>query len=109
MSSSSGGGALDGGGAGGIDPATDPATEPGRLLLDEPAPGVARLTISNPGKRGALDHAILDGFASTMPRLDARCVIVTGEQETFSAGYDIGDLPDSVLADQAERLVAHPF
>ncbi|MBV9465216.1 MAG: enoyl-CoA hydratase/isomerase family protein [Solirubrobacterales bacterium] len=91
------------------DPATDPATEPGRLLLDEPAPGVARLTISNPGKRGALDHAILDGFASTMPRLDARCVIVTGEQETFSAGYDIGDLPDSVLADQAERLVAHPF
>jgi len=117
LSSSSGGGARDGGGAGGIDPttdpttdpATDPATEPGRLLLDEPAPGVARLTISNPGKRGALDHAILDGFASTMPRLDARCVIVTGEQETFSAGYDIGDLPDSVLADQAERLVAHPF
>ena len=85
------------------------STDSGRLLVDEPAPGVTRLTISNPGKRGALDHAILDGFASTMPRLDARCVIVTGEQETFSAGYDIGDLPDSVLADQAERLVAHPF
>jgi enoyl-CoA hydratase/carnithine racemase len=81
----------------------------GRLLVDEPAPGVARLTISNPGKRGALDHAILDGFASTMPRLDSRCVIITGEQSTFSAGYDIGDLPDSVFADEAEKLVAHPF
>jgi enoyl-CoA hydratase/carnithine racemase len=84
---------------------TSPA---GQLLVDEPAPGVARLTISNPDKRGALDHAILDEFASTMPRLDARCVIVTGEENTFSAGYDIGDLPDAVLADQAERLVAHP-
>ena len=85
------------------------AQDGGRLRLDEPAPGVVRLTISNPGKRGALDHAILDGFASTMPRLDARCVIITGEQSTFSAGYDIGDLPDAVFADEAEKLVAHPF
>jgi enoyl-CoA hydratase/carnithine racemase len=81
----------------------------GRLLVDEPAPGVARLTISNPEKRGALDHAILDAFARTMPELDARCVIITGEERIFSAGYDIGDLPDEVFADEAERLVAHPF
>ena len=45
----------------------------GRLLVDEPAPGVARLTISNPDRRGALDHAILDAFAATMPGLDLRC------------------------------------
>jgi enoyl-CoA hydratase/carnithine racemase len=83
--------------------------EVGRLLVDEPAAGVARLTISNPDKRGALDHAILDSFASTMPQLDARCVIITGEDTTFSAGYDIGNLPDAVFADEAERLVAHPF
>jgi enoyl-CoA hydratase/carnithine racemase len=81
----------------------------GRLLVDEPAPGVTRLTISNPGKRGALDHAILDAFATMMPELDARCVIITGEGRTFSAGYDIGDLPDSVFADEAEKLIAHPF
>jgi enoyl-CoA hydratase/carnithine racemase len=81
----------------------------GRLLLDEPAPGVARLTISNPGKRGALDHAILDTFAATMPALDARCVIITGEDGTFSAGYDIGDLRDEVFANEAEKLIAHPF
>jgi enoyl-CoA hydratase/carnithine racemase len=81
----------------------------GRLLVDEPAPQVARLTISNPGKRGALDHAILDAFAATLPRLEARCVIVTGEGTSFSAGYDIGHLPSGVLADEAEKLVAHPF
>jgi enoyl-CoA hydratase/carnithine racemase len=81
----------------------------GRLLVEEAAPGVARLTISNPAKRGALDQAILDAFASTMPELDARCVIITGEDHTFSAGYDIGDLPESVFADEAERLIAHPF
>ena len=81
----------------------------GRLLVDEPAPGVARLTISNPERRGALDHAILDAFATTMPSLDARCVIVTGEGGSFSAGYDLGGLPEGVLADEAEKLVAHPF
>ena len=81
----------------------------GRLIVEEPAPGVARLTISNPGKRGALDHAILDGFTSTLPRLDARCVVITGEQTTFSAGYDIGDLRGGGFQTDAERLVAHPF
>lgn len=88
----------------------------GQLLVDEPAPHVARLTISNPEKRGALDHAILDSFAGTLPRLDARCVIITGQGRTFSAGYDIGDLRGegsgggpAAFADEAERLVAHPF
>ena len=82
----------------------------GQLLVEEPAPGVARLTISNPGKRGALDHAILDAFSSTLPTLEARCVIVTGEGDTFSAGYDIGEIPDSQgFAQEAESLVAHPF
>jgi enoyl-CoA hydratase/carnithine racemase len=70
---------------------------------------VARLTISNPDRRGALDHAILDGFAHTMPQLDARCVIITGRGRTFSAGYDIGNLESGGFADDAERLVAHPF
>jgi enoyl-CoA hydratase/carnithine racemase len=70
---------------------------------------VARLTISNPAKRGALDHPILDRFTSILAELDARCVIITGEQHTFSAGYDIGDLRDGGFEIEAERLVAHPF
>jgi enoyl-CoA hydratase/carnithine racemase len=91
-------------------PGDGDASPGGRLLVDEPAPGVARLTISNPGKRGALDHAILDAFTSTLAKLDAKCLIVTGEQTTFSAGYDIGDLRGGgQFADEADRLVANPF
>jgi enoyl-CoA hydratase/carnithine racemase len=44
-----------------------------------------------------------------VPGLDARCLLITGEGTTFSAGYDIGHLPDSLLADEAEKLIAHPF
>jgi enoyl-CoA hydratase/carnithine racemase len=79
------------------------------VLVDEPAPGVARLTISNPTKRGALDQAMLDSFTSTIRALDARCVMITGEDTTFSAGYDIGALPERTFAAEAEKLVAHPF
>ena len=39
----------------------------GKLLIDEPAEGVVRLTISNPEKRNALDHPILG--AITAPTL----------------------------------------
>lgn len=92
--------------------AAPPATPSGRLLVDEPVAGVARLTISNPAKRGALDHAILDAFVVTLAALDAHCVIVTGEGQTFSAGYDIGNLDTEArgtVADEASRLVAQPF
>ena len=61
----------------------------GELLLDRPADGVLRLTISNPAKRNALDHPILDAIAAVLD--------------------DIGDIPDDVFAQEAERLVAHPF
>lgn len=81
----------------------------GKLLVDEPADGVVRLTISNPAKRNALDHAILDGLAHAVAEADARCIIVTGADGMFSSGYDIGDIPDEVFAEEAEKLVAHPF
>ena len=82
----------------------------GELLVDEPADGVVRLTISNPAKRNALDHAILDGLARAVAGADdARCIVLTGADGMFSAGYDIGDIPDDVFAVEAEKLVAHPF
>ena len=82
----------------------------GELLIDEPADGVRRLTISNPDKRNALDHAILDAIAAALRDLgDARTVLLTGANGMFSSGYDIGDIPDDVFAEEAERLVAHPF
>ena len=81
----------------------------GKLRLDEPAPHVARLTIDNPAKRNALDHAILDAIAATVRELDARCLLITAAGPVFSAGYDIGGLPRDEFAHRAESLVAHPF
>ncbi|HEY3969808.1 MAG TPA: enoyl-CoA hydratase-related protein [Solirubrobacteraceae bacterium] len=86
----------------------------GKLLVDRPAEGVARLTISNPAKRNALDHPILDAISATLgelasPSADVRCVIVTGAHGMFSAGYEIGQIADGGFQAEAERLVAHPF
>jgi enoyl-CoA hydratase/carnithine racemase len=85
----------------------------GKLLLDRPAAAVTRLTISNPARRNALDHEILDAIADVLPELDRgienRCVLVTGAPPLFSAGYDIAGIPDESFERDAEALVAHPF
>jgi enoyl-CoA hydratase/carnithine racemase len=85
----------------------------GKLLLDRPTEAVARLTIANPEKRNALDHEILAALAEVLPRLDdgieTRCVLITGEGSNFSAGYDIGGIPDDSFSEDAEALIAHPF
>jgi enoyl-CoA hydratase/carnithine racemase len=86
----------------------------GKLLIDEPGEGIVRLTISNPAKRNALDHPILDAITATLAELSAegspaRCIVITGANGMFSAGYDIGEIPAEEFEERAERLVAHPF
>ena len=95
----------------------------GKLLVDEAGAGVVRLTISNPAKRNALDHPILDAITVMLTELAevggvdvagesesrVRCVVITGAHGMFSAGYDIGEIPDEEFEERAERLVAHPF
>ena len=85
----------------------------GKLLLDHPAEAVARIRISNPERRNALDHEILDSLAETLPRLDrgieTRCVVITGAPPAFSAGYDLTAIPGATFERDAEALVAHPF
>ena len=84
----------------------------GELLTDEPAPGVLRLTISNPAKRNALDHPILDAITAAVTGAaagGARAILLTGEEGMFSSGYDIGPSDADGFAERAEALVAHPF
>jgi enoyl-CoA hydratase/carnithine racemase len=85
----------------------------GKLLLDEPAEAVARLTLNRPDSRNALDQELLDGIATAMPDLDrgidVRCVLITGAGKAFSAGYDIASIPSETFERDAEALVAHPF
>ncbi len=85
----------------------------GKLILDSPAEAVVRLRISNPERRNALDHEILDALAETLPRLDRgienRCLLIAGAPPVFSAGYDIASIPAETFERDAEALVAHPF
>jgi enoyl-CoA hydratase/carnithine racemase len=85
----------------------------GKLILDSPAEAVVRIRISNPERRNALDHEILDALAETLPRLDqgieTRCVLITGAPPAFSAGYDLASIPGESFERDAEALVAHPF
>ena len=85
----------------------------GKLIVDRPAEAVTRLTISNPERRNALDHDILDAIAEVLPQLNRgienRCVLITGAPPLFSAGYDIAGIPEESFAQDAEALVAHPF
>jgi enoyl-CoA hydratase/carnithine racemase len=85
----------------------------GKLVLDFPREAVARLRLSNPEKRNPLDHEVLDALAGALPELDrgieVRCVVITGTGRAFSAGYDIGGIPQETFERDAEALVAHPF
>jgi enoyl-CoA hydratase/carnithine racemase len=85
----------------------------GKLLLDRPAEAIARLTLNNPERRNPLDHEVLDALAGALEQLgrgiEVRCVVITGAGGAFSAGYDIGAIPDASFERDAEALVAHPF
>jgi enoyl-CoA hydratase/carnithine racemase len=81
----------------------------GKLRLDEPADHVTRIRISNPERRGALDHEILDTLAETVREQEARCLVITGDGPVFSAGYDIGNFDERTFSQSASQLVAHPF
>lgn len=87
--------------------AARPATA-GRVLLDEPAPGVARLRLSNPARRGALDPPMLVDLDRALrgPAAAARCVVITGEGGVFSAGYDLSEVGARVPYAEAGELVA---
>ena len=85
----------------------------GKLVLDRPAEAVARLRLDNPEKRNPLDHEVLDAIAAILPELaqgiETRCIVITGTGRAFSAGYDIGAIPEGSFERDAEALVAHPF
>jgi enoyl-CoA hydratase/carnithine racemase len=88
----------------------------GRLLVDEPANGVARLRIASPERRGALDEELMTSIALALDRVHACCVVLTGHGAVFSSGYDLAALPatdrqdghDESFVQAAETLIAPP-
>jgi enoyl-CoA hydratase/carnithine racemase len=80
----------------------------GKVVVDEPRPRVARITIHHRAKRGMLDQEILDVLAATVPTMTAQCLVITGDGPYFSAGYDIETLHLPSPLGAADGLTAHP-
>lgn len=63
------------------------------LLIDEPLPGVRRLTMNRPEKRNALNNALRGAILSALEQADAdpavKVSLLRGAGPCFSAGYDL--------------------
>lgn len=64
------------------------------VLLDDPAPGVRRITMNRPQKRNALFHTLRGEILRALREADqdeaVRVSIIRGAGKCFSAGYDLG-------------------
>ncbi len=64
------------------------------VLVDDPAPGVRRITMNRPDKRNALFHPLRGELLAALREADVddavRVSIVRGAGPCFSAGYDLG-------------------
>ena len=74
------------------------------VVVDVPAAGIRRIRIGNERHRGALSQEVLSALIEAVrgTPADARCLILTGTGQTFSAGYDLAALsspPDPAHAD----------
>ncbi|MBI3507250.1 MAG: enoyl-CoA hydratase/isomerase family protein [Proteobacteria bacterium] len=66
------------------------------LLIDNPAPGVRRLTLNRPAARNALSTDLLGLVADALDAAadddEVRAVVLTGGEKIFAAGADIKEL-----------------
>ena len=65
------------------------------LILDWTATGIARLTLSQPARRNAVNAEMWDALPKLLKKLEQdealRALIVTGDGEHFAAGADISE------------------
>src|SRR6202451_1513122 len=65
------------------------------IEVDEPKPGVRRISLNRPEKRNALNHTlrgdILRALQDHDRDPDVRVTILRGNGKSFSAGYDLAD------------------
>jgi enoyl-CoA hydratase len=68
-------------------------SDPGLVVVDEPAHGVRRFTLNRPDKRNALNHplraALVDGLVEADEDDDIRVMIIRGAGSCFSSGYEL--------------------
>jgi enoyl-CoA hydratase len=82
---------------------------PNDLLIEHPASGIVVFRLNRPEVRNALNLAIRIRLAEEVTRFGAdpaiRCLIVTGSDNAFAAGADIGEMAEATPAEVKERNV----
>ncbi|MBE2250598.1 MAG: enoyl-CoA hydratase/isomerase family protein [Myxococcus sp.] len=92
---------------------------PAALRVEDRDGGVRVLTLSNPGRKNAIDGGLLAQLDEALARPGpVRALLVLGEGEgLFSAGWDLNELstytdgerlPDARLGEVLDRLMRHP-
>ncbi len=79
-----------------------------QILLSQPAPGVAVITLNRAPARNALNNRMLAEIAAALSNMDkdsaTHCVVITGNQKVFAAGADLAEMAamnmTDVLADE---------
>lgn len=78
------------------------------VLLDRPAPHVARLRINRPDKRNAIDLAVREQFIDLLTQAQAdrevRALVFGGVEGVFSAGGDVSSMEGLTEAQARERM-----
>lgn len=74
------------------------------VVVTGPHDGVAVLTLARPGRKNALSIALRDEMSDALDRLaldDAcRALVITGEGDVFSAGFDLDEFARPELSDE---------
>lgn len=91
-----------------LHPFLSPNPASSRLRVDRPLDGILRITLDEPDRRNALDLPLLEELADTLAHADARCIVIRGCTQAFSAGYDLKGLLGPDFGRRANALVAHP-
>ena len=78
------------------------------VLIDHPAPHVARLLINRPGKRNAIDfdvrQALIDALGDVLGDAQCRALVFGGVGGVFSAGGDVPSMLGLTLGEARSRM-----
>ena len=76
------------------------------IIVAQPKPGVMQITLNRPKARNALSKGLLIELAATLQSAtedaDVRTVVLTGNNQAFSAGADIKEMPEGGIPMFAE-------
>ena len=82
------------------------------IAVEQPCPFVSLIRLNRPKELNALSIPLLIEFAAALKEAeeseDIRCVVLTGDERSFSAGADIKEMPESGIPmwGQKDRLLS---